>query len=498
MGHFSHNCKLSGLPITGGNAVLIVMKPQKNLWDNSEEKLRKYGKTYMCSNDGPRLKYIPCWYPIKGEYDTYGGLENIVHDDNTAVLEEYYGLSIEELVDIVTSGRKDDGYDDALSVIKKKPEYPEDWIEGEDHFKRYQRITGDVQPFDGRYPTENKNKYRVYRDGKMVDATKEEYDADYKLIHEQYARYQEWKKTNPDYDDDYGNPQYQEKYEELLTLSGMWIHGDLYEQLTNEKITDVWRDGLDLGTPELLNALGFTELYQRGSGRYNRRFEKDGLILKSDGTWLEVPNEHIYRLKDLKKYCNKKGVNIDIDEIEKKDFHEQVLDYVIPTFKIPNKERKLSKDELDSYKERFKKLQEKTEDNDVKELLDFNDEDELADLISAITDRISNNNSHLALRVYHMFLNTDRYGGTGITNPLTTIYMEKAKEGKLRNNIVEFWRFDQYMYACGKYYEIVGTGPQDGDHKMVLKVLETASSILKEQIKEYYDDEDEWDDDDDE
>jgi hypothetical protein len=26
----------------------------------------------------------------------------------------------------------------------------------------------------------------------------------------------------------------------------------------------------------------------------------------------------------------------------------------------------------------------------------------------------------------------------------------------------EFWEFDSYMYVCGKYYEIVCTGPQDG------------------------------------
>jgi hypothetical protein len=47
------------------------------------------------------------------------------------------------------------------------------------------------------------------------------------------------------------------------------------------------------------------------------------------------------------------------------------------------------------------------------------------------------------------------------------------------------------MYACGKYYEIVGTGPQDGEHKDVLFVLETATEILKDEIKEWYEEEDE-------
>lgn len=498
MGHYSHCCKLSGLPITGGKAVLIVMKPQENLWDNSEDKLRKYGKTYMCSNDGPRLKYIPCWYPIKGEYNQYGSLENIVHDDNTAVLEEYYSLTIEELVDIVCSGRKDDGYDESLSKLKKKPEYPEDWVKGEKHFDRYQRLTGDKIPFEGHYPDNPGKTYRIYRDGKMVKATKEEYDADIKLIHEHYARYEEWKKINPDYDDDYGNPQYEEKYTELLSLSGMWVHGDLYEQLTKEKLVDQWRDGLDLGTPQLLTALGFKELPKKGKGRYNRKFEKDGLIINSDGTWLEIPNESIYRLKDLKKYCNKKGVHIDIEEIEKKDFYEQVLDYVMPTYKVPRAPKPVSQEEVDNFKKELNLRMGNTKEGNIMELLkgllEESDKD-IMDLLTAKDEVFSRDDSHLGYRVYHMFLNTDRYGGSKISNSLTPIYMEKAKEGKLRNNIVEFWRFDQYMFACGRYYEIVGTSPQDGEHKMVLKVLETATSILKEDVKEMYGD-DEWEDDD--
>jgi hypothetical protein len=42
------------------------MLPTGKMYDNSDETLVKYGKTYMCSNDGPRMKYSPCWFPIKG------------------------------------------------------------------------------------------------------------------------------------------------------------------------------------------------------------------------------------------------------------------------------------------------------------------------------------------------------------------------------------------------------------------------------------------------
>jgi hypothetical protein len=65
MGHYSHTCKLSGIPITGGEpVVLIAMSINANRYDNSEKSLTKYGTCYQCSNDSTRLKFSPCWFPI--------------------------------------------------------------------------------------------------------------------------------------------------------------------------------------------------------------------------------------------------------------------------------------------------------------------------------------------------------------------------------------------------------------------------------------------------
>ena len=73
MGSFSHCCKLSGIQITGvTQAVLIVMEPVEDLYENSDKNLRKRGSTYMCSNNGPRLKYTPCWFPIHGDFRKSG------------------------------------------------------------------------------------------------------------------------------------------------------------------------------------------------------------------------------------------------------------------------------------------------------------------------------------------------------------------------------------------------------------------------------------------
>lgn len=74
----------------------------------------------------------------------------------------------------------------------------------EGHFQKYQRLTGDVMPFNGRYPDVSgkqlgfENQWTIWRNNKRIEATKEEYDADFKLIHEHYQRYLKWSELNPE------------------------------------------------------------------------------------------------------------------------------------------------------------------------------------------------------------------------------------------------------------------------------------------------------------
>jgi hypothetical protein len=440
MGHFTHNCKLSGVPIKD-NAVLIVMKPNPS-FKYIDNELKKYGKSSMISNDGPRMKFLPVWFPIRGKYDDYGRLENIVEDDNTKIISEYYELDIKSIVDTITSGRKDDGFDGSLDIIKKPKVLPNGMKKGETHFDFYQRIMKDPMPNGGRYPQSPNNDYRVYRDGKYVSVSKEVYDADFKEIHDHYARYNKWKETNPDTTDDYGNPQYEERYKDLLSYSAMWVHGDVYQRLTDIENTDDY-DKLDLGTPELLEYLGFKEIGRdTNNDRYNRVFEKDGLKVNSDGNWINLANESIYTLKQFKKYCNKMGVDIHIDELDK-------LGKIGQTYKLL----------LNSY--------------------------------NPDTNRYGRIRSESDMEYFFL---GGPYSNYGDINPFTPLYIQAAKEGKLEDNLVRFWKFDKYLFSMGGYYEVVGTAPQDGEFKDVRTVLQIALNVVDEYIHEYYDEDGEDED----
>lgn len=474
MGHFSYSCKLTGLPITGGTPVaLFPMMMRDRLYDNSEEQLRKFGKSSLVSNDGPRLRFIPCAFPIFGKYDEYGGLRDIVEDDNTRVLEEHFGLPIAKIVDIMTSGRKDDGYDGCLKDIKNPPVYPDDWIQGEEHIKRYIRLTGDKQP--------------AWPKG---DSKSKEYQAEMKLYHEHYARYRKWSETNPDLDND-RNPTYQEKYQPLIEMSTMWVHGDVYKQLTDDK-RGGWDDKLDVGNPSLLKSLGFVEIEKGKHERYNRQFQKDGKVILSDGTWVHFPNEGVYSLTDLKKACAKIGIEIDVTEANKKGRIEQIYDYIIQDYEYlvkPSTDKEDYKTLLDEYK--------KLEPEVLKKMMTVFEVDtvELLAFSMSLLKNETLRSDRMGQSLKYYFLSTDGYESSKASNPLMEKYFQSAKRGELKDNLVRFWIFDGYMYDMGRYYDLIGTSPQDGEHKNVLKVLEIATNLLKAEVEERseYEDEDEDD-----
>ena len=378
MGSFSHSCKLSGVPITGGTpAVLIVMKPGNDLYENSEKNLIKCGSTYMCSNSGTRLKFTPCWFPIRGNYDDYGGIEDIIEDDNTKVLETYYNMDIQDIMNVITG--------------REEPETP-------------------------------------------IEKT-------------------------------------------LSKLSGMWINRDVYDKLTEEATIEQFGNNLDFGNTDLLESLGFTKQPKdKSKKRYNIPFTHGKLTVYTDGTWLDGS---IYSIESLQELASSVGEVIDITPIENKDLMEQIFDVVIPKSNIvdrinfPEKKNRTDEEWKNGLKwwnnissdgvsmEYFKKLTNKME-SEIK------------------VYRSSDMDKHL---IYY-FLNTDRYYSDDIKNPLTIEYLKAAKDGKLKDNLVKFWRFDHYMRCCGRFYDIVGTSPQDGEPSDVLKVIKIAYDILEKEVEE--------------
>jgi hypothetical protein len=83
MGSWSVYCGISQIAITASDeCVLLPLKENKR------------GDSYS--------PYLPATLPIFGKYDDYGGIENIEEDDNTKLIEKYFGISILDFTKLFT------------------------------------------------------------------------------------------------------------------------------------------------------------------------------------------------------------------------------------------------------------------------------------------------------------------------------------------------------------------------------------------------------------
>lgn len=60
-------------------------------------------KAPLCSNERALEAFVPFGFPIRGKYDDYGHIGNIVEDRNTNKLEEFFGVSIYDLCNTLST-----------------------------------------------------------------------------------------------------------------------------------------------------------------------------------------------------------------------------------------------------------------------------------------------------------------------------------------------------------------------------------------------------------
>jgi hypothetical protein len=91
MGSFNVACSISNISIGAGDPVAYI--PLENA---------RY--RYHIGDGNDMLIYMHCFYapvtlPIFGEYDDYGGVECIEINRNTKIIEEFFGITIDKVID---------------------------------------------------------------------------------------------------------------------------------------------------------------------------------------------------------------------------------------------------------------------------------------------------------------------------------------------------------------------------------------------------------------
>jgi hypothetical protein len=85
MGHWSVSCGISNIAITSGQPVVLL--PLK----------KGSGEGYT--------SHLPATLPIFGNYDDYGGIEEIIEDVNTKLIESHFGVSVEDFCKFLVDGK---------------------------------------------------------------------------------------------------------------------------------------------------------------------------------------------------------------------------------------------------------------------------------------------------------------------------------------------------------------------------------------------------------
>ena len=125
MGSFSASCGITKLTIgCGDKCLLLPLIPAKRFDGKMKRENHVFVKSthlFVYNTD----MWEPFCLPIEGRYDDYGSLEDIVKNENTKILEKYFGMTIEEFVSLITDGRSD-VYDRYSSFSNMFLKYPED------------------------------------------------------------------------------------------------------------------------------------------------------------------------------------------------------------------------------------------------------------------------------------------------------------------------------------------------------------------------------------
>lgn len=100
MGSWNVQCQISKISISYGDDVVLIPLKQN---------------TYIDTN-----KYYFMCPPIFGTYNDYGGIENIMEDSSTKILEEYYGESIDVICEAITREKYNPNETEYTSKILRK------------------------------------------------------------------------------------------------------------------------------------------------------------------------------------------------------------------------------------------------------------------------------------------------------------------------------------------------------------------------------------------
>jgi hypothetical protein len=294
MGSFNRACSISSLSIGCGDPVaFFFLRPNtgpRSLFRDDRlnwnlchrERLHRVGVS-------SGLIYSNCYFnplalPIMGEYNDYGGVESIVEDTNTRALEKFFELSIDEIVGVVTCCRDiTDTYASSFASCAKDKEamtgYGDDELPFDGKWLIRMGFTPDTTVLGFRYPKFPDFVVSLFQKERKIHPPNGEeiirhetwfkiLDKDGKEVATGGGGYRVKSELQNEFYKLTGYhlnvaEEYQERFEILNSLSGMFVHREIYDALANSPVEDYWKERLASEGPvtdEMLEKYGFERI----------------------------------------------------------------------------------------------------------------------------------------------------------------------------------------------------------------------------------------------
>lgn len=415
----------------------------------------------------PNDYFNPFSLPIFGQYDDYGALEEIEENENTRIIEQYFGIKIEHFIKIIRCGRS------ITSDMSTLFELYSPFIK---HFKNERQLSINLLKVLGFKEEMHEDEKRyVFNDHpvylKLGDKEKGEdafylYDTDSNLLY-QNGKYDAKENLLESYRKMTGYllhipSERQEKAKLLEQLSGMFIHRDIYDELVRFGLEEV-QLGKEYVKKNHLEELGFkldenNQFYRKGDYPYQVKYESFNRYIIHKENHKNKTN--FYTVEELIKKWNKKtGDQIDI------------LPYTVNQYEIGfDKFKEWLCGEFDEQDFETSYWKEKLE-NETNEK-----EKELAQKMfqHAIDSRKRRIRDHFE---YGRHLEGWEW--------FEHLYADLVKEGHLKEEFVQFNGFESSMDSCNRFFFPGMNGEQHGNLKASKMLVEKSLEIIQKQEREY-------------
>lgn len=274
MGCFDVSCGISSITIKHGEKTLLLLLIPSTSSPDLINIIRDKVEIEPCVNQvhGPNGLYIPFCLPVRGKYNDYGSLEDIVEDDTTKALKTYFGATIEQIITVIHNGEYGKIHDpeiltlygnglkiDKYSNGKVTPKWMLDagFVEKDGKYF-HPEVSNIIKMTDAKVvKTEEQMAYVVFKE---IDKKHGSQEKD-KIPHIIYWENDKWNETWPERQHDFCESFMQhtkpmgwfssdhgvvlgltkdgvKKASLLMKLSGMFIDGRFYEKFTEEVKTN--------------------------------------------------------------------------------------------------------------------------------------------------------------------------------------------------------------------------------------------------------------------